>query len=933
MTLTWVIPISILVIKSLCSLTENVLSFVQRFCTSPALLLVSFTLMIAILVPMTHVQHWLLWCRRASLLPEPVTPFVGREKEQSELTKWLDLHSDEVRIINIVGPTGIGKSALAIQLGHQLIDKGAIVSYVDTSLIFLEGISSEILRSTGSTIASKSDNSSTMLINWLRREMNDPLVVILDNLDRYLAGEMTAWLQFFDQLYSNAATIVKIIITSRKAVKLLEPYSENFIVYPIEEIYPDASCQILCAVSKREMSAGVCESIIELTGNIPLSLTLIGTTLELTPVETLKVVSFFEKETKLAPAYEKQLHASISVTLIYLRNKLINLGKYLSLFPASFSLTDACSVLHSIVNDDCVWIDKLHQKNLLFLTDETHYHFRDVVREHFIKHQGNNRVNQAEFWHQYMQYFTALLHKQCLEFQYHPNSALELEKQEMRHFIRSSIDHCGEYHYQCCQLLQVLKVSVDTRFIFSIYGNESLTELLHSILTTIELVFNDNTTFSCTDAADDLYIYFTLILVDLNDTSQSELVFEQAQHWVDDHSDDANSTLVEQFYLKLSAHYLSKGKAENEIYSHLKILKRLGSRALDCNSSNCTYSDISDAYYSLGRYELSGYFQKLYIGNSNLSKVQMVEALLRLHTCQVGNLSEARDTAKKILDLSIDKEMMDVCNRIELYLNISNVFRHHEWREEAKRVEQKILTTAKKQSHFKSAENKVVRQLLFSLIDTLVKAKEHLRIPEVVECALNTYEDENYNSREVAGLYLVLGKAELYNHRRRASIDNLKVVMQWYYKDTTLFNYARDACNAMLIQTHIESACFMIAMEETGILINSIWSFILSDMIDPEQFSISHIFDSPTNILLADKVEDIPVVHYCIVFFFKWCLANVRFLFSYRFLVILVNFAFILFKFACVVSAPTFSFFLIYGFFSYVKRFCRMLWDPLWSDD
>ena len=179
-------------------------------------------------------------------------------------------------------------------------------------------------------------------------------------------------------------------------MKPAEHHSENSIEYPIGQIYPDASCQLLCAVSKREMSAGVCESITELTGNIPLSLTLIGTILESTPVEISKVVSFLEKETKLVSNHspsEEQLDASISVALIYLRNKLTNLGKYLSLFPASFSLTNACSVLHSLANDDCAWIDKLHQRNHLFLSEETHYHFRDVVREHFMKLQGKSKVN------------------------------------------------------------------------------------------------------------------------------------------------------------------------------------------------------------------------------------------------------------------------------------------------------------------------------------------------------------------------------------------------------------------------------------------------------------------------------------------------------------------------------------------------------------
>ena len=90
--------------------------------------------------------------------------FLGREKEIGDLTMWLDLHSDDVRVVSIVGPPGIGKSSLATQVGHQMIDKGAVVNYVDVSLIDLDSLPDQLLQNTGIFVGR---NSSQRLLQWL----------------------------------------------------------------------------------------------------------------------------------------------------------------------------------------------------------------------------------------------------------------------------------------------------------------------------------------------------------------------------------------------------------------------------------------------------------------------------------------------------------------------------------------------------------------------------------------------------------------------------------------------------------------------------------------------------------------------------------------------------------------------------------------------
>ena len=63
--------------------------------------------------------------------PYPPKHFVGRDKDMKELIRLIDFSNKTFEIICIVGSPGIGKSALAISVGNEMILNGAIVHYVD----------------------------------------------------------------------------------------------------------------------------------------------------------------------------------------------------------------------------------------------------------------------------------------------------------------------------------------------------------------------------------------------------------------------------------------------------------------------------------------------------------------------------------------------------------------------------------------------------------------------------------------------------------------------------------------------------------------------------------------------------------------------------------------------------------------------------------
>ena len=218
---------------------------------------------------------------------------------------------------------------------------------------------------------------------------------------------------------------------------------------------------MLRTISRREISSTTCESITKRTGNVPLSLELIGTLLESMPIDIILDLE----------SGEKRLKASVNVSL---NTNLISLVKYLTLFPASFSVADACSVLSSFVSVDCAeMVYKLQQRALLHWSDADHYHFRDFIREHFVNIWAESKVNEQEFWTHYLQHYSELLRKWSVEFLRHPNNVvrlLKIEKQEIRHFLRTVTDCCEDYLTTniYIQILHSIEISIDTGFLPSV---------------------------------------------------------------------------------------------------------------------------------------------------------------------------------------------------------------------------------------------------------------------------------------------------------------------------------------------------------------------------------------------------------------------------------------------------------------------------------
>jgi transcriptional regulator with XRE-family HTH domain len=157
-------------------------------------------------------------------LPSPPTPLVGREEELSTLGQLVT--DSRCRIITLVGPGGIGKTRLAIQVAEDQCQKfsdGAFfagLSGINDLDHVIPAIAEAIKFSFFGAIDPK-----TQLLNYLKVKK---LLLVLDNFEQLVQG---AWLVV--EIVENSPD-VKLLITSREQLNVSGEWTfeVNGLAYP-----------------------------------------------------------------------------------------------------------------------------------------------------------------------------------------------------------------------------------------------------------------------------------------------------------------------------------------------------------------------------------------------------------------------------------------------------------------------------------------------------------------------------------------------------------------------------------------------------------------------------------------------------------------------------------------------------------------------------
>ena len=183
----------------------------------------------------------------SSSLPDIEEDFIGRDREMQEILQ--NLNHANVPVVNLYGLPGLGKSTIAIHIGHAMLKQGIDVHYILAE--YLQGVD---------TLEKKLENITETgrgktLTQWAK-SLERKSLLILDNVDGnyWVQDERIRELKkkFINVLQSNSKKIQVLLTSQRKILTLERCWSYSLFALDIE------NCSLV--LQKRAIEANISNS-------------------------------------------------------------------------------------------------------------------------------------------------------------------------------------------------------------------------------------------------------------------------------------------------------------------------------------------------------------------------------------------------------------------------------------------------------------------------------------------------------------------------------------------------------------------------------------------------------------------------------------------------------------------------------------------------
>lgn len=282
-------------------------------------------------------------------IPCKVPNFVGRKGQCATVMEKLNA-SDSCRIVSITGPPGFGKSAVAIQVGHELIAQGKTnVFYISLrNLTSMNGMMNSLL---GALQIVASGEQLIQQAKHCLRTLTKHSVIILDNAEDMLLPQVKDEFCHFIETVAETTPHVKVLITSRQSITF---FTVEMFELRLVSLCPDHAKELLLKLESR-VSQEHAEQLAYHCGGVPLVLRTTAALLakgvdagalinefQMSPVSTLKSFSLNSL------SHNHQLFNCLGICFSRLEPDQQVALISLAVFPMSFTVSDAQFLLRDL---------------------------------------------------------------------------------------------------------------------------------------------------------------------------------------------------------------------------------------------------------------------------------------------------------------------------------------------------------------------------------------------------------------------------------------------------------------------------------------------------------------------------------------------------------------------------------------------------------
>jgi predicted ATPase/class 3 adenylate cyclase/Tfp pilus assembly protein PilF len=353
-------------------------------------------------------------------LPAQPTPFIGRDKEFKEVVSIVE--NPSCRLINIVGPGGVGKTRLALQVAAQKIEKfhhGVYFVPLDTLTVgSVQFLVFTIANALNFSFYSRED-PKVQLINYLREK---EMLLIMDNFE-HLVGEAELLTEIFKTAYK-----IKFLITSRERLRLKGEHivelggmdyprsgeDGNFDEYSAVRLFVQSARCVKPDYALEPEDKAALVRIFQRVEGIPLCIELAASwmrSLNTTEIaqELEKNIDFLESTVQDMPKRHRSLRAvfEYSWELLTVREK--QLFRKLSVFSGGFTRDAAERVCEASLQSLSLMVDK----SLLRRSASGRYEMLKVLRQYAAEKLDREPKEKEAVQDRHCVYYADLLEGFC----------------------------------------------------------------------------------------------------------------------------------------------------------------------------------------------------------------------------------------------------------------------------------------------------------------------------------------------------------------------------------------------------------------------------------------------------------------------------------------------------------------------------------------